>query len=135
VSDPLRSYEEWQTSVRNFSWMENAAPGAMDVDCLIERKGQFLVIEAKPWRTGVVMPYGQHRALFQLSELENFRVYLVGEDGEDIHVALYDGAPAPIYLRDRSASYWPPERFVKTTKAKLRDMVSAWWRDAGGEAA
>lgn len=135
MNDPLRSYEEWQASVRNFEWLKGAAPGASDIDMLIERKGHFLVIEAKTWRKGVVMPYGQHRALYQLSELPNFRVYLIGEDGEDVHVMLYDDAPAPIYLRDRSASYWTPERFVKTTKSALADMVAAWWRDAGGEAA
>lgn len=130
MSQELRSYEKWAESVRNFDWLDEAVPGAMDVDCLIERKGKFLIVEAKPWRKGVVLPYGQHRALYQLSLLPNFRVYLVGEDGTDIHIALYNEAPAPMYLRGKSSSFWLPERFTKTTREAFADMVKAWWKDA-----
>lgn len=131
MTDPLRSYENFQASIREFSWLQDVVPGAMDVDILIERHGHFLVVEGKPWRKGVVLPYGQHRALYQMSLLPNFQVYLVGEDGNDLHVALYNDAPAPLYWRRTSESFWPPERFIKTDKAKMADIVRAWWNSHG----
>ena len=130
----LRSYDTWADSMRNFSWLLDSVSGAMDVDCLIERKGNFLIIEAKPWSKGVRLPYGQHRALYQLSLQPNTRVYIVGEDkDETIHVASYNNATKPIYVRKSNMIFWPPDRFVPTSKDGLSKMVKAWWRDAGGE--
>lgn len=126
----LRSHAAWARSMRNFEWLLDSVSGAMDVDCMIERNGHFLIIEGKPWSGGVRMPYGQHKALYALSKQPNTRVYLVGEDGEDIHVALYNEAPKPVYIRTGSVAFWPPERFVPTTKEGLSKMVQAWWRTA-----
>lgn len=131
--DPLRSYEDFAKSVRDFGWLSGVVPGAMDVDVLIERKGQFLVIEGKPWRNGVLLPYGQHKALYALSKLDNFRVYLVGEDKDDVYVALYNGAPAPAYLRQSSSSLWPAERFVPTNKDGLAKLVKVWWDEVDAD--
>ena len=40
----------------------------MDVDVLIERRGRFLVLEAKPWTNGVNVGFGQHLALDALAQ-------------------------------------------------------------------
>lgn len=130
----LRNYDTWAGSMRNFQWLLDSVSGAMDIDCLIERKGNFLVVEAKPWTKGVRMSYGQHRALYQLSLQPNTRVYLVGEDrDETIHVTCYNNSPRPIYIRKSNSVLWPPERFVPTTKDGLSKIVKAWWKDCGGE--
>jgi hypothetical protein len=128
----MRSFDNWQESMRNFSWLLESVSGAMDVDCLIERKGNFLIVEGKPWSRGVRMPYGQHRALYQLSLQPNTRVYLVGEDKDDtIHVACYNNSPKPVYVKGKNLIFWPPDRFVPTTKDGLATIVQAWWKDAG----
>lgn len=131
---PLDNFEAFSESIRNFAgWLGDAAPGGMDVDFLCERNGKFLVIEAKPWRTGVVMLYGQHKALYALSKLENFRVYLAGEDGDVVHLARVDLSPKPRYLRASGQVLWAPDVFIPSTKEQLSSLVSAWWKDAGGE--
>lgn len=130
----LRSHETWAESVRNFQWLHEAVSGAMDVDLMVERKGHFLFIEAKPWQDGVVMPYGQHKALYALSKQHNTRVYLIGEGKDHLHVVCYNTAPAPVYLRGKRCSYFPPDRFIPTTKDALADMVNAWWKDADASA-
>lgn len=127
----LRSYEDWHASLRNFDWLGQHVSGAMDVDVLIECKGHFLVVEGKPWTKGVKMPYGQHKALYQLSKQPKTRVYLVGEGStEGLHVALVNDAPKPRYLRSESAVLWPPERFVPTSREGFGRLVAAWWSDA-----
>lgn len=138
TSAALTSFEAFSESIRNFAgWIGDAVPGGMDVDFLCERNGRFLIIEAKPWRSGVVMPYGQHKALYALSKQEGFRVYLAGEDvaGDEpvIHLARVDLAPKPKYLRKTSEVLWLPDVFIPSTKAQLQSLVSAWWRDAGDE--
>lgn len=125
--DPLTNYETFAKSVRDFQWLNGVVPGAMDVDVLIERNGKFLVIEGKPWRDGVVLPYGQHKALFALSKLDMFSVYLVGEaKDETVYITPYTGK-APVYLRQRSASLWTADRFVPTTKDGLAKLAKEWW--------
>jgi hypothetical protein len=132
--DPLTSFEAFSESIRNFAgWLGEAAPGGMDVDFLCERNSHFLVIEAKPWRSGVVMSYGQHKALYALSKVDKFRVYLAGEDGDVVHLARVDLAPKPQYLRKSREVLWLPEVFIPTSKEQLASLVSAWWRDAGGD--
>lgn len=130
---PIRNFEEWSKSLRNFAdWLGSAAPGAMDVDFLCERNGQFLVIESKAWQKGLAVPYGQHKALYALSKEPNFRVYLAGEDGDDvIHLARYDTSPKPTFMRQRKAMWWSPEVFIPSTKEQLASLVKAWWNDAG----
>lgn len=138
ANDPLLNFEAFSESIRNFAgWLGDAVPGAMDVDFLCERNGKFLVIEAKPWRSGIVMPYGQHKALYALSKQEGFRVYLAGEDveaGESVvHLARVDLAPKPRFLRQSREVLWLPEVFIPSTKTQLQSLVSAWWRDAEKE--
>lgn len=131
--EAMRNYEEFSKSLRNFhDWMGESAPGAMDLDFFVERKGQFLVIEMKPWQRGVALNYGQHKALHALSKQPNTRVYLAGEDkGERIHLACFNTAPPPVVRRNgRTVCWWPPDRFIPTDRAGLRELVSEWWADA-----
>lgn len=130
----MRNFEEWQRTLRNFEgWLDGAVPGAMDVDFFCERNGNFLVIESKPWRKGVVVPYGQHKALYALSKVEKFRVYLAGEDGDVVHLARVDTAPKPKYLRKSNEVLWTPDTFIPSTHKELRKLVAAWWKDAADE--
>lgn len=137
MTDPLRNYETWRQSIRNFEWLQDAAPGAMDVDFLLERGGQFLIVEAKPWMKGVSVPYGQHKALLALSRLPKARVYLAGEDGERLHLACYNTSPAPIIRKvgRKCDAWWPPDRFIPSDQGGLRVIVRAWWEDASVTAA
>jgi len=127
----LRSHDEWAKSIRNFAWLHKAVSGAMDIDMMVERRGSFLFVEGKPWSNGVRLPYGQHKALYALSTAPNTRVYLVGEGREHLHVLCYNDAPPPVYLRGKRMSFYPPERFVPTTKEAFAKMVNAWWKDQG----
>jgi hypothetical protein len=125
------SVDAWRKSISDFSWLKEAVSGATDLDLFVERKGKFFVAEGKPWQRGVIMPYGQHRALFQLARLPQFRVYLVGESNNSIHVANVGTSPAPIVRRGRpTTAWWPPERFIKTSRDKFADTLRAWWNDA-----
>lgn len=133
--DPLDNFAAFRESLRNFSgWVGDVVPGAMDIDFLCERNGNFLIIEAKPWRRGIVMSYGQHKALYALSQVPNFRVYLAGEDvdGDEpvVHLARVDLSPKPMYLRKSGQVVWQPDVFIPTSKAQLQSLVSAWWKDS-----
>lgn len=125
----MRDFDKWSESIRNFEWLADAAPGGMDVDCLIERKGKFLVFEGKPWRKGVVLPWGQHRALVELAKVPNFRVFLVGEAGERIFLAEVATAPKPAYMRNSSQALWHPDSFMETTKPLMAQFVRDWWEE------
>jgi hypothetical protein len=127
----LRSFDSWNKSLRNFEWLTEACSGAMDIDVFIERKGQFLVIEGKPWQDGVDISYGQHKALYALSKQPNTTVYLVGEAPRDVlYVACFNSSPAPQYVRHKRAMWWPADRFQRTTKNKFKNYVEAWWKEA-----
>ena len=136
MTEPLRNYSAWQKSIRNFEWLQETVSGAMDVDMMVERKGKFLIIEGKPWYSegGVLVPYGQHRALYMLSKQPNTLVYLVGEaKNGDLYIAGYHESPRPKFWRGSNQSYWPEDRFTKTTKPGIREMVRRWWEEASGE--
>ena len=125
----MRNFEEWQKSLRNYEWMAGVVPGAMDIDVLIERKGHFLVLEAKPWTNGVNVGFGQHLALDALSKVENMDVYLVGEGKSDnFYLLRYDDRPP---VRNQTRPVWfPPGRFMRTTKEGLKIFVGAWYEEA-----
>lgn len=126
----MRSYEQWHASLQNFEWLSEVVPGAMDVDVFIERRGHFLVIEAKPWQNGVNVGFGQHLALEALSKLDEFDVFLVGEvEGKDsLKVIRYD-AGEPIKKGTRPV-WFPPRRFLSTNKAGLAQIVKGWYDEA-----
>jgi len=127
----MRNYEEWAKSLRNYEWLAGVVPGAMDVDVLIERKGHFLVLETKPWTNGVNVGFGQHLALDALSRLDEFDVYLVGEGSKgQLYMLRYDG-DAPV--RNGTRPVWfPPKRFMRTTKEGLGVFVGEWYKEMSG---
>jgi hypothetical protein len=126
----MRNYDKWAQSLRNYEWLQGVVPGAMDVDVLIERRGKFLVLEAKPWQSGVSVGFGQHLALRALAEQEAFDVYLVGEvEGKDtLYIVRYDDRD-PVMNRTRPV-WFPPRRFQRTTKAGLALLVKGWFEEA-----
>lgn len=132
AADPLRNFEAFTKSLRNFqSWLGNTVPGAMDVDFMVERKGEFLVLEAKPWTEGVTLPYGQHLALLALSKLAPFQVYLVGEADKRLYLMPYNTDIEPVTHRKNGKFmvWFPPNRFLPMTAAGLRDLVGGWWEE------
>lgn len=133
--DPLRSYDEWAKSVRNFhAWLGTAVPGASDIDLMVERSGNFLVIEAKPWTNGVTLGYGQHLALARLCELDSHSVYLVGESDEKVYVMAYSPHTKPITSKKsgKLLAWFPPKCFLPATRDGLKETVAEWWNRAGG---
>jgi len=134
VTEPLRNYNNWRKSIRNFEWLQETVSGAMDIDMLVERNGHFLIVEGKPWHFdgGVVVPWGQHRALMQLSMQPNTVVFLVGEAEDEVYILNYAEAGKPRYWRGSSSAYWPEERFDRTTKGAIRKMIQDWWEVASG---
>lgn len=131
MSEPqkLRDFAKWEQSLRNYEWLSGVVPGAMDVDMLIERKGHFLVLETKPWTNGVNVGFGQHLALNALAKLDEFDVFLVGEvEGKDtLYLVRYDDRE-PIKKQTRPV-WFPPRRFMRTTKEGLRLLVSEWYQE------
>lgn len=126
----LRDFDKWSQSLRNYEWLGTVVPGAMDVDVLIERRGHFLVLEAKPWTRGVNVGFGQHLALKALAALDEFDVYLVGEvEGKDtLYVVRYDDRD-PVMNQTRPV-WFPPRRFMRTDKEGLRGIVQGWYKEA-----
>jgi hypothetical protein len=130
--EPLRNFEAWQQSVRNFeAWLKGTkAPGAMDVDALIERRGQFLVFEGKPWTNGVSFGYGQHLALQALAKVENFTVYLIGESDDGTRWLMpYSESAKPITSRKNGklTVWWQPKCFLPVDTDYLKKLVDRWW--------
>lgn len=125
----LRDYEAWKTSLRNFTWLHHVAPGATDLDVVIERRGHFLVLETKHWQEGVKVPLGQHILLAQLSALEPFTVFLVGEkadDGEDSQ--CFEVVPYLRYAPMARGAFmlFPPSIFEPKTRDDMRQLVRQW---------
>lgn len=126
----MRSWEAFEKSLRNYEWLKDAVPGAMDLDFLIERRGRFLVLEMKPWIKGVNVGFGQHLALEALAKVESFDVYLIGE--VERTGALYRcryGERDPIKNRTRPV-WFPPRRFERMSRDSLRLFVQEWFQQA-----
>lgn len=128
--DPLRNYDEWAASVRNFhGWLGKTVAGGTDIDLFVERNGKFLLLEAKPWTGGVTLPYGQHLAFSRLSDVGGFTIYLIGEAKEAAYIMPYLSDHKPIYTKSRQ-SWFPPKCFVRTSRDGLREIVEEWWAEA-----
>ncbi len=110
--DPIRSYEEWQQSLKNFEWLSNEIPGATDIDMVLHAANpggddRFLVIETK--KPGQPLPTGQ-RILLQGLHRQGWTVVLIhGPDDNDEFVLSWDWAG-------------------KVDKEALSTMVREWWR-------
>lgn len=135
LKDSLRNFESFQESIRNFdSWIGKCVPGAMDLDVLVERRDNFLVLEGKPWKNGVAISYGAHLSLSSLARRDGFTVYLVGEgrvDGETVlHYLDYAQAPRAAHIskyKGRMEAWWGPDCFERTDVEGLRRLVKGWW--------
>ena len=128
----MRDFEAWEKSIRDFSWLSEAVPGATDIDVFIERRGKFLVLETKRYvpGTGINVPFGQYLALQALSDLPEFDVWLVGEpdDGDSLYV-LGLGERTPKKVRT-SPVWYKARQFAKTDKAGLGIMCKSWFDEA-----
>lgn len=129
----MRNPASFAASLRNFhSWLAQAGvPGAMDIDAFLERRGKFLVLEAKPFDSaaGVVMPLGQYIALSALAEERNFTVVLVAEDGPDVRVVqLLNARRLDGLANGRKAVVFPPDAFpAPVSKTQLGAWVRGWY--------
>ena len=84
----------------------------MDLDCVLEKNGHFLVMEFKPGRAGI--PMGQRITLKRLVR-QGFDVWVVWEDE--------DGTHAEVGAMDRNGNV----EFVKRmTINQLRQAVTKW---------
>lgn len=83
-----------------------------DIDGLVERKGQFLLIEAKG--KGVELKDGQRRLLITLSNLSQFTVFIVWGD---------KNKPEKLQIFSRGRQYSRKD----TNLEHFRQKVSEWY--------
>jgi hypothetical protein len=128
----LRDFDGWEKSLRNFEWIDGVAPGATDLDLVIEKNGHFLVIEDKPFHDGVSVALGQHIALSALVRLDAFTVILQGRCEDDESAAseakpfrwVEYGTFPPL---DRGAHrFFPGGLFAKADEDDMRQLVRRW---------
>ncbi|MGZ4518817.1 MAG: hypothetical protein ACXVGB_00165 [Mycobacteriaceae bacterium] len=128
----MRSFKEWQASLRNFEWLSDSVPGATDLDVFIERRGHFLVIETKHYSigSGVRVPFGQYLALKALADLPEFDVWLVGETDDPERLYWLDlGSREP--TKARTTPVWfKSKQFTRVDKHALGSMAKGWYQDA-----
>lgn len=146
MQNSLRSFENWQASLRCFDWIPKGVPGAQDIDILIERKGRFLVIEGKP-KAGpsVLIPLGQFIALRSLASIEQFTVLIVAEDDEakqDQAIPHYGvlhltGDTRPHFETTRSGQrqvgFYVDGSFKHMTLDQLQEVLRVWWKTGATE--
>lgn len=125
----IRSYEQFTQSLRCFeSWLGDAAPGATDIDVLIERRGQFLIFEAKTMGSnGIQVPMGQAIALDALAKLATHTVYLIGE-GPKGGKHIIQWTPG-LGQRSRGPRFIQQDWMRRVTNAQLQELVRDWWGD------
>lgn len=128
----MRSYESWQHSLKCFEWLTDVVPGATDIDLMVERNASFLVFEAKPYVSGVEVPWGQHLCLYNLSRQPRTIVYLIGERNDRFYMLSY-GEQQPDVRRKggKTFAWWSASRFIPTNREGLREVVRRWWDEAG----
>lgn len=127
----LKDYNAWKRSLRNFSWLQGTVPGATDIDVFIERRGNFMVMETKPWipKVGVRLPFGQYLALIALAKIPKFTVLLIGEATDDkLYVLNIADAPG---TKNRTLPVWyKSAQFIRMDKEGLAEMVGGWYEEA-----
>lgn len=89
-----------------------------DIDGFVERKGKFLIIEAKA--KGVPLKKGQQITFKELCKTGLFTVVIVhGTTNKPERIELWNGGKILVY--------------EPANLEKLRDIVSWWFRRANGE--
>lgn len=115
--------EELQLGLRDYRWLGDALPGRvapMDLDCVLEKNGRFLVLEFKPG--GAPLPMGQRLTLRALVRT-GADVWVVWEKPDDTgHV--------DVAVMDRHGS---TKFTARITVSKLRSKVSEWYTEATQE--
>lgn len=130
--EKIRDWEKFEGTLRDYaSWLGSAVPGASDLDFVVERRGHFLVLEAKPWSNGINVGFGQYLMLETLAKIDAFDVYLVGEAPKSgaCYLLRLDPANPPVKKATRPVWY-PPRRFMRMTRDTLREFVKNWFEEA-----
>lgn len=128
ANEPLRGCPTCGTKVtdaemglRDYRWVSDALPGRvapMDLDCVLERGGHFLVMEFKP--NGAPLPLGQRLTLKALVRL-GMDVWVVWEkDRDHVQVGAMDRHGNVPFIED-------------TRRTKLRRKVSEWFEESSRE--
>jgi len=142
MPNELRTFEDFQRSLRCFDWMHDLGFQGSDVDQLIERHGRFLLLEAKR-REGpqVYIALGQYIALRALAALPQFTVLLIAEDDkgkEDESLPHYsvlritpDTKPHVQGLRhgQKQAVFYTDSSFQHWTLSELQTYVKGWYEN------
>jgi len=104
--------------LRDYRWVADALPGRiapMDLDCVLERHGRFLVMEFKP--EGGPLPMGQRLTLKQLVR-KGMDVWVVWELPEEwVQVGSMDRNGNVLFIEDMRVN-------------RLRRRVSEWFKGA-----
>jgi hypothetical protein len=114
---------ELKMGLRDYRWVSDALPGRvapMDLDCVLERRGHFLVQEFKP--KGAPLPMGQRLTLKALVRL-GMDVWVVWENDTDpdrVEVGAMDRNGNVPFVEDMR-------------KGRLRRRVADWYTDASEE--
>lgn len=135
MASTLRDRDAFERSLRNYeAFLDEAGiPGGCDVDLTIERRGNHVVFEGKPWRGGVTVPVGQYMALRSLSEKDRVSVVVVGETGDDdgtVYIANLAHAKAAGLIANeaRGVPFVQAAAFRKTTWSGLAAFIGDWYR-------
>lgn len=106
--------------LRDYRWVSDLLPGReapMDLDCVLEKNGHFLVMEFKPEGAGI--PLGQRITLRSLVKLD-MDVWVVweGRDGKHVEVGSLTEYGEVLFVE-------------KMMRPKLANKVVEWRRMAG----
>ena len=141
MTSELRTFEQFQKSLRSFGWVAEAGvTGASDVDLMLERRGHFLFLEGKP-REGpqISVALGQFIALRALAGQPNTTVWIVAEDEdakEDAvlpRYSLLEVKPGLRYHKEgwragaKQAIFYTDSSMTHMTLAQLQAAVQQWW--------
>ena len=143
----IRSFERFTESLRCYDWVDGVVPGLMDLDAVLERRGDVLILEGKHRRGNKIhVPLGQFLTLKSLSQKPGIEVWLVAE-AEDAKtgaakgysVADIRGLERPDFeLREQGVRMWgfycsgPHGRkrgWMQVDLQGLRDLLGEWWHE------
>ncbi len=129
ANEPLRGcptcgtkVTDTQMGLRDYRWVSEALPGRvapMDLDCVLERRGHFLIQEFKPGHAP--LPMGQRLTLKALVRL-GMDVWVVWEQ---------DDGKVEVGAMDRNGNV----PFVEAmTRNRLKRRVTDWFEEASNDA-
>lgn len=144
----IRSFERFSESLRCYDWVAGVVPGLMDLDAVLERRGDVLILEGKHRRGNKIhVPLGQFLTLKTFSEKPGVEVWLVaeGEGAKTSRAKGYSvadiralGTRGDFQLREggvRMLGFYcsgPHARkrgWSQASLEDLREMLGEWWRE------